>query len=401
MALEGRGTCGTPLRYDHLLLETIPPAAGDTCTLVRRLTMPPSRLYIRVNTLKVDPGEYLDRLREAGLQFERDEEIPEALWAPVEGPLSFPLFEKRVVADKRAAESVLLGSDLYAPGVVDAKGVERGDRVTVVAPNGVPVGSGVALESWSRIAPLVREARRRRARLRLGVFVRLDWPKYRAPRVSSLPGFAEGLVYGQSLPSMYVARLLDPQPGEVIVDLTAAPGGKVGHAAQLAGPRARIIAVDRPSKVPRLRETLERLGLTWVEVVGGDSRLAHRLLPGLEGRVDKVILDPPCTNLGVIPKVEDHKTHRDARDLARYQFQLARAAARLLRPGGLLSYSVCTLTSTEAEAQTARMVEELGLEPVEPPPWVRRPTRTGFGIRFSPAIHGLTGFYIALLRKPH
>jgi len=398
--LEGPGACGTPLFYDHLLLEAIPPVAGETCALVRRLTEPPSRLYVRVNTLRVDPGEYLDMLRGAGLPFHADEEIPEALWAPVEGPLSFPLFEKRVVADKRAAESVLMGSDLYAPGVVEARGVEPGDRVTVVAPNGVPVGSGVAVASWRRLKPLVDEARRRGARVRLGLFVRVEWPMFRAPRVRELPGYDEGLVYGQSLPSMYVARLLDPKPGEVIVDATAAPGGKVSHAAQLAGPASTVVAVDRPSKVGRLRGELARLGMDWVRVVAGDSRRLHRLLPELEGRVDKLILDPPCTNLGVIPKVADRKTHGDSASLARYQASLARAAARMLKPGGVLSYSVCTLTATEAEAQTVALAEKLGLEPIEAPGWARRPTRTPYGLRFSPLTHGVTGFFIALLRKP-
>ncbi len=397
--LEGPHTCRTPLRYDYRLLESIPPVAGPTCSLVRRLTAPPSRLYIRVNTLRVDPGEYLDMLRSLGLPFHRDEEIPEALWAPVEGPLRFPIFDKKVVADKRAAESVLMGSDLYAPGVLEARGVEPGDHVTIVAPNGVPVGSGVAVASWKRMKPLVEEARRAGHPARLGVFVRVEWPMYRAPRVHDLPGYSEGLFYGQSLPSMYVARLLDPRPGEVIVDVTAAPGGKVSHAAQLAGPGARVIAVDRRSKEERLRSELERLGLGWVEVVSGDSRRVHRLLPGLEGKVDKVILDPPCTNLGVIPKVLDEKSHRDAAALARYQFSLARAAARLLRPGGVMAYSVCTVTSWEAEAQTARVAEELGLEVLEPPDWARRPLRTGWGLRFSPLVHGVTGFYIALLRK--
>ena len=389
--LRGPHACGTPLRYDHGIVESIPEAAGWQCTVVQSLTMPSSRVYVRVNTLKADPGMVLDMLRGAGYEFYRDEEIPEALWAPVKGPYRVPVYEKKVVVDKRAAESVMLGSDLYVPGAVEARGVAAGDEVTIVAPNGVPVAAGVAVISW-------REALERKRRGQGGVFVRVTHPMYRAPRPPSLPGYREGLIYGQSLPSMYVARLLDPRPGEVIVDLTAAPGGKVGHAAQLAGPGATVIAVDRRSKAGRLRENLERLGLHWVRVVAGDSRRITSLLPGLEGRVDKVILDPPCTNLGVIPKVEDHKTVEDARALARYQAQLIRAAARLLRRGGLLSYSVCTLTAWETEAQ-ASYIESLGFQARDPPGWARRPLRTRLGLLFSPARHRLTGFYITVLEK--
>jgi len=397
--LRGPYSCGTPLRYDHKLLEMIPPVVGETCRLVQRLTAPSSRYYVRVNTLRAEPGEVLDALREAGYGFRRDEEIPEALWAPVEGPLPFSLDGKRVVVDKKAAESVMTGSPLYAPGVLVAKGVVEGDPVTVYGPNGVPVAAGTALMSWKRVKPLIDAARREKRRARLGVFARIDEPMYRSPRAQDLPGWEQGLIYGQSLPSMYVARLLDPQPGETIIDMTAAPGGKVGHAAQLAGPEARIIAVDRPSKAARLRETLERLGLGWVEVLGADSRYLTRDYPSLAGSADKVILDPPCTNLGVIPKVDDRRTAKDAANLASYQWQMIREAHKLLRKGGILSYSVCTLTAVEAEAQAIRAVEELGFEPVEPPGWARRPLRTAAGLRFSPLLHGLTGFYIVLLRK--
>ncbi len=397
--LRGDKTCGTPLEYEHWILESLVPVAGDACGLVKRLTQPSSRLYVRVNTLRVGVEDYLEVLETRGLRFERDEEIPEAIWAPVTGPHRFRVYPKRVVADKRAAESVLMGSDLYAPGVLDARGVEPGDKVTITAPNGVPVGSGTAVESWKRLKPLVDEARRHRRSARLGVFVKVDEPMYRAPRTGDLPGIGEGLVYGQSLPSMYVARLLDPQPGESIIDLTAAPGGKVSHVAALAGPESRIVAVDRPGKARRLAETLRRLGATWVRVVSADSRYLVEDHPSLEGKFDKVIVDPPCTNLGVIPKVMDSRGRRDVRNLADYQFQILRTAARLARKGGLVSYSVCTLTAPETTGQSARVVDELGLEPVEPPRWARRPIRTGWGVLFSPTLHGVTGFYIALFRR--
>ena len=386
--LKGNGTCGTPLHYEYKLLEAIPPVLGDTCRLIQRLTAPARRLYIRVNTLRVSVEEYLEVLRREGIVMRRDEEIPEALWAPVEGPLPFNIYDKRVVADKRASESVLMGSDLYAPGVLEARGVRPGDKVTIYSPNGIPVGSGVALMGERDLRPGRKH----------GLFVRLTEPMYRSVRVGDLPGRDEGLFYGQGLPSMYVARLLEPGSGERIIDLTAAPGGKVSHIAQLAGPKSRIVAVDRRSKTSLLRRTLTRLGAGWVEVIGHDARYLPVDYPSLEESFDKAVLDPPCSNLGVIPKVYDSKSMADSANLARYQVQLARSAYRLLRKGGVLAYSVCTLSEVETEAQ-ARAFEELGFELVEPPSWARRPIRSGGGLFFSPLIHGVTGFYIALLRK--
>ncbi|GBF09840.1 RNA (cytosine-C(5)-)-methyltransferase, partial [Aeropyrum pernix] len=139
-----------------------------------------------------------------------------------------------------------------------------------------------------------------------------------------------------------------------------------------------IVAIDRPSKVGRLRETLERLGAAWVRVVGGDSRRASSLLPGLAGRVDAVLVDPPCTNIGVIPKVFDVKTLRDSVAASRYQWMFVEEAWRLLRRGGLLAYSTCTLSSLENELIVAR-AEELGFRLTWS--WGVRPSRGRRGCR--------------------
>ena len=384
------GVCGSPLEYDAGLSADLDSSAGPLCSLVKSLLRPPPRLYVRVNTLKVSVDSYLKVLEDRGLEFRVDKDIPEAIWYPVEGPLNWEFRGKKVIVDKVAAESVLMGSDLYAPGVVEARGVERGDEVVIVAPNGVIVGGGVAVMSWKEI----KEGGR-------GLAVKVTKPIYRAPRVRDLPGWGEGLIYGQSVTSMYVARALDPKPGWTVIDLTAAPGGKVSHVAQLAGRRSRIIAVDRPSKVERLRETLSRLGIDWVKVIGADSRRLTRTYPSLQGKADAVLVDPPCTNIGVIPKVWDRRTLRESVAASRYQWSFIVEAWRLLKPGGLLAYSTCTLTSLENEAIVLRAVEELGFRLEWS--WGVRPSRgwsTGLGWRWAPHKTPTPGFFLAVLSKP-
>jgi len=377
------GLCGHHIYYDVGLAEDLDSVAGPVCKLVESLLKPSRRLYVRVNTIKVSVDVYLEMLEARGLKFYVDEEVPEAVWAPVEGPYRIPFYDKLVVADKRASESVLMGSDLYTPGVLEARGVKRGDMVTVVSPRGVPVGSGVAVVGWDEARATGR-----------GLFVKITTPIYRAPKVSELPGSGE-LIYGQSITSMYVARLLNPQPGEVIVDMTAAPGGKVSHVAQLAGPKVKVIAIDRPSKVRVLKESLSKLGLHWVEVMGGDSRYASELLGSLAGRVDAVLLDPPCTDIGVIPKVEDVKSYRDSANMSEYQKQFVREAYRILKPGGRLVYSTCTLTDLESEA-IVEYALSIGFELEDYDVKPGRGRVGVYGVRFTPHLDGTPGFFISL-----
>ena len=379
------------LEYDERLLDELRLLAGSLHSLYSLLSSicrPPPRLYIRVNTLRVEPGELLDRLRSRGLRVYRDEHLEEALWFPVEGPYRVPIVEKRVVVDKRTAESVLLGAHVYAPGVVSAEGVRRGDEVNVVTEHGVVVAYGVAAMDWE-------EAKTRKK----GLFVQVEVSRYRAPSTRELPEWSQGLFYEQSLPAMWASRLLDPQPGETIVDMCAAPGGKTGHIVELSSGRARVLAFDHSkSKVEKLRSELGRLGhLRFVEVRREDSRYLDLRYPGL--RADKVLLDPPCTALGVIPKVYDSKTWRDVVNAARYQWQFVKVAAKILKPGGRLVYSTCTVTIEENERLVERM-ERLGLRLVE----LRAP-RSSLGYRglpvsrFYPDVQETPGYFIAVLEK--
>ncbi|MCE4601626.1 MAG: RsmB/NOP family class I SAM-dependent RNA methyltransferase [Desulfurococcales archaeon] len=377
--------CGTRLDYDIGLMEVLSQVEPETCNLVRRLTKPPDRLYIRVNTSRINVDDYIKIAKNSGYTLERDEEIPEAVWAPVEGPHEIDDRGRRVVVDKRAAEAVMMGSNLYAPGVLYAEGVDRGDKVVIVDPNGIPVASGIAVMSWTEI----KSSRR-------GLAVKVEESLYKSVRVSELPGYSEGLIYGQSLPSMYVARILDPAPGEVIVDMNAAPGGKMSHIAQLIHGEGKIIAIDRPSKVETLRRTVKRLRLSNVEIIGGDSRILSKTYPSLVGKVDAVVIDPPCTNLGVIPKIRDRKTLRDSVTLARYQRGFIREAFKLLKEGGRLIYSTCTLTPIENEANIAYGLEH-GFAEAGLPGWVKRGYKSRLGLRFHPNRHGTPGFFIGLV----
>ncbi len=96
---------------------------------------PPSRYYVRANTMRISPEELMKLLREKSIDIYQDEHLPEALWFPVKGPNKVPSARKYVLADKKASESVYVGANLYVPGVIKMdKDIRRGDEVNVIAP---------------------------------------------------------------------------------------------------------------------------------------------------------------------------------------------------------------------------------------------------------------------------
>lgn len=183
-----------------------------------------------------------------------------------------------------------------------------------------------------------------------------------------------GLDSGQSYiqdPSTAVAcQLLDPKPGEKILDACAAPGGKTTYLAQLMHNRGVIIACDRDSKrLELLKDNVGRLGATIVRTVGHDWTRDHPPEEILSiAPFDRVLLDAPCTNTGVMRRRIDVRWRLRPEDFSRMcneQLTIARAVLRLLKPGGTFVYSTCSLEPEENEEVVRRLLAEpppLGLE---------------------------------------
>lgn len=175
-------------------------------------------------------------------------------------------------------------------------------------------------------------------------------------RVPELPGFAEGLFSIQDPSTLAAVRLLDPRPGESVLDACAAPGGKTMLIAHRMGGSGRLVAVDnRPDRVARLRANLARLALDWVTVRPAD--IARGGLKEVEPEgFDAVLLDVPCTNTGVLRRRPDARWRFTAEVLGSVtaiQRRLLDAAAESVKPGGRLVYSTCSLEPEEDEAQIA------------------------------------------------
>lgn len=160
--------------------------------------------------------------------------------------------------------------------------------------------------------------------------------------IANLPGYAEGVWWVQDSAAALPARLLGDVRGRVVADLCAAPGGK---AMQLAAMGAKLTAIDMsPQRVARLRQNVERARLP-MEIVEADARTWRPAEP-----LDAVLLDAPCSALGIIRRHPEGIWRRDPRDFVRFpavQRALVDAAGEMLRPGGVLVYAVCTPTPEE------------------------------------------------------
>jgi 16S rRNA (cytosine967-C5)-methyltransferase len=191
----------------------------------------------------------------------------------------------------------------------------------------------------------------------------------------------------QSRASMAVARELAPDPGERVLDLCAAPGAKTTHLAALLEDRGAVVAVERnPGRARGLEQTAARMRASCVRVELGDAAL-----PRSDPPFDRVLVDPPCSGLGTLqsrPDLRWRASPETIASLSELQHRIAAAGASALAPGGVLVYSVCTISSAESGRVIDRLLAhhpELELE---------RATL------LLPHHDGSDGFFIARLRRP-
>ena len=201
--------------------------------------------------------------------------------------------------------------------------------------------------------------------------------------------------YVQDRASQEVADFVGAAAGERVVDLCAAPGGK---STAMAGSGALVVAGDVSADRSRLvAENVRRLGLANVPVVVADGTRP----PLRPGSADRVLVDAPCSGLGVLRRRPDARWRiqaADAERLADLQRRLLTAAATLLRPGGVLVYSVCTLTRAETVDVDAWLTAaHPGLAPLPAPPEPWRPL--GRGALLLPQAAGTDGMYVLALRR--
>lgn len=361
-------------------------------TLLNHLSHPPSFTTVRVNT-HLGSVQHVKNMLSDELQKQfnglsvpilQHPDLQDVLLIPVIGPRkNIKKQQCEAIVGAQCGNAVLRGAHVYVPGIVSAsKFMKAGDVVSVYSDikgkckkgakefDGTKVflGNGISESSRKEIFSGLPDLK--------GVGIRMTEPVYLSPSFDNvLPSY----LFLQNLPSSVVTHVLDPQPGERILDMCAAPGGKTTHIAALMRDQGEVIALDKvANKVKKIKQNALLLGLNSIRAFCFDGTKALKLdtVKGIEGEppflpesFDRILLDAPCSGMGQRPNMACAWTLKEVTSYQPLQRKLFTAAVELLKPGGVLVYSTCTITLAENEEQVAWALTAfpcLQLQPQEP-----------------------------------
>ncbi|KAL4699005.1 hypothetical protein H8959_011662 [Pygathrix nigripes] len=361
-------------------------------TLLKHLSHPPSFTTVRVNThlasVQHVKNLLLDELQKQfnglSLPILQHPDLQDILLIPVIGPRkNIKKQQSEAIVGAQCGNAVLRGAHVYAPGIVSAsKFMKAGDVISVYSDikgkckkgarefDGTKVflGNGISELSRKEIFNGLPELK--------GMGIRMTEPVYLSPSFDNvLPRY----LFLQNLPSALVTHVLNPQPGEKILDLCAAPGGKTTHIAALMHDQGEVIALDKIfSKVEKIKQNALLLGLNSIRAFCFDGTKAVKLdmvedtegePPFLPESFDRILLDAPCSGMGQRPNMACTWSLKELASYQPLQRKLFTAAVQLLKPEGVLVYSTCTITLAENEEQVAWALTKfpcLQLQPQEP-----------------------------------
>jgi 16S rRNA (cytosine967-C5)-methyltransferase len=218
--------------------------------------------------------------------------------------------------------------------------------------------------------------------------------------IQNLPGYSEGWWTIQDSSAQLVTHLLDPQPGETIIDVCAAPGGKTTHIAELIQDIGTIYACDKtPNRLKRLKENADRLQMRSIQIHTGDSRQ----FPEFINLADRVLLDAPCSGLGTLHRRADARWHHTPENIqaqSQLQSELLTNAATFVKSGGVLVYATCTIHPLENETVIQSFLINNPHWQIEPPTidLPLQPSPEGW-VKIWPHRHQMDGFFMVRLKR--
>lgn len=356
--------------------------AGDFDRLKQWLCTPPQYTTLRVNTLtssvlemKEQLQKYLDSCsRENGDEVYRIVEHPHlsetlVVMSPRNRVQLIP-HKMEVIVSLECGEAVLRGANVFVPGLIGApSSLQKGDLTAVYADvnnecrrgdkrrfNGVKLFIGNGLMKVSRDDIF-------KGGIERGVAVEMTQPVYNCPPLNNI--FKEKL-FLQNIPSIVCAHVLDPRPGQTVLDMCSAPGGKTAHLATLMCDRGTVIALDKAKA--RLQKTIDNCSawrLNSVRCFVHDATMSFNTNPDLcdvPRHFDRILVDAPCSALGQRPRLNYRQTLREVESYPNVQKALLKAASELVKQDGVIVYSTCSINEAENEDVVVWALENLPLQ---------------------------------------
>ncbi|RIA93621.1 S-adenosyl-L-methionine-dependent methyltransferase [Glomus cerebriforme] len=430
----------------------------DICS---SLSIPPCMTYIRINSRDENDIDKIynilqeiinEQCRNKGwdeIKIIKHEILSDVLCIPIYGPFNDIIpYDKEIIVDKYAGTSILRGADIFAPGVLASRPVEAGENVAVMVDIDGNCHRGY-LKNFTGKKLFIGNGKMLMSRHEIfssnpselsGIGVLMTQPLYRTPSIStSLSSHLSPLIFLQNKPSILVGHLLNPQPEDIILDMCASPGGKTTHIASLLQRNSRIdkfidgivIATDRSKqKIDKINQNAVKCGVKHLvksfildatkailsnnDVINfKDLKCGDQIKGFPKESFDRILLDPPCSNLGQRPNFSVNAKLSDITiTIPDYQRKLFTSAYKLLKPNGILVYSTCTFNPAENEQIISWALKNFpDLSLIEPEIKLGDPGLKDAGLnesqrfmvqRFDPGIksgYDTIGFFIAKLKK--
>ena len=400
--------------YDQLKESPVISTWQDFSRLEKSLTIPPKYSTIRINSLTITANDAIDLLKKT-IDFRYPENVNiyqhphlnDLIVIDVQKDDATKIIHqgKEVIVDRKCAAAVLRGANVYCGGIMGCPThLKTGDQVTVYAdldgkclkgfskkfnrPK-MMIATGKSLVSRQEIfCPPISKG--------LGIQITDTNVPMPAPiRISSK-------FYPQNLPSVVAVHVLDPKPGETVLDMCAAPGGKTTHIASLMRNEGVLIAMERQgNRLDKLIENLETWGANRVIPFKFNAVKAHdpnlppgpRLEPPFPSEhFDKILVDAPCSGLGNRPKLKSEFLVAHTKNCLDTQKCVLSTGINLLKVGGVLVYSTCSISVVENESivdQVLRENQNIRLDRQVP----------HIGITGFPGDHGLTEEQLRMLQR--
>ncbi len=399
--------------------------------ILESIIIPPQFYYLRANLNKISIEQLIE---EFNLYFPGTIIVQGPLKNTIKIPFTenrnIPILDKQIYTDKFAAESIMMGADLFIPGFSGTSDkFDKGENVSIFLklpsvnsekndlPKHFHVANGETMISSKDLT-----------KFKKGILVNTTLPKFFLPKYRSSEIYNKGWISEQTLPATIACAILVEEilknsqvENPVIFDTCSAPGHKTTAIAEwshwlysLQGKSkwSNIISIDRSTKrLEHLRHDIKRLDLQNIEVIPIKLEKIQMKMPELLGKADFLVFDPPCSALGTRPKLYLEKTQNILMDFPKNQRRLLKIVDEFLKPGGILMYNTCTIPKEENEGIVTYAIQKLGYKTIPINQKYFKYGKSGLDytgldtndlknlLRFYPQYSEGSGYFIALLRK--